>query len=74
MKNLDELREIMLTERLTTPPHKREYYGDWTEVVVAIGPSGFAYVTMPREDYEKLLELTEAPAEKLQPGEHDPRD
>ena len=58
MKNLKELRTIMLSEKQTGAPLTRTYHGGWVEVIVAIGPSGTAYVTMPREDYEKLLELT----------------
>jgi len=59
MKNLKELRTIMLSEKQDRTPLTRTYHGAWVEVVVAIGPNGSAYVTMPREDYDKLLELTD---------------
>ena len=59
MKNLKELRTIMLSEEQTGLPLTRTYHGAWVEVLVAIGPNGTAYVTMPREDYDRLLELTD---------------
>ena len=56
MKNLNELRTIMLSEEKTGLPLSRIYHGEWIEVAVAIGPTGSAYVQMQREDYDKLLE------------------
>jgi len=59
MKNLKELRTIMLSEDQYSTPLTRTYHGEWIEVRVAFVPNGSAYVTMPREDYDKLLELTD---------------
>ena len=58
MKNLKELRTIMLSEKQGVIQGTRTYRGEWVEVRVTIGRNGSAYVQIPREDYDKLLELT----------------
>ena len=58
MENLQSLRKIVLAEELSTPPRRRDYCGEWVEVVIGIGPDHTAYVSMPEDAFQELLRLT----------------
>lgn len=55
MTNCQNLRKILSTENLSTPPTKRQYADEWVEVVVGIGKDHVAYVTMTDEAHKALF-------------------
>ncbi len=55
MSNCQNLRDILATENLSSPPTSRRYADDWVEVVVGIGNDHVAYVTMTDEAQKELL-------------------
>ena len=57
-KNMQKLRDIILSEELFRPPETRKYHGDWLEVIVAIGNDHVGYITLPAESLLELVKLT----------------